>query len=67
VEDIDSMAHWDVRANPCLGSEPRPENWGQQTGTPPRMGLPGSNDALDRKSRSSPSAARHEVTCAPCT
>ena len=38
-------SHCDSRAKPCAGSSSRAPgpNHGQQTGTPPRIGLPASN------------------------
>lgn len=67
LEVLSTCQPLEVRAKPWLGSGPRPENCGKQTGIPPRMALPAAyRDADDTKRRSTPSSGRQEVTCAPC-
>ena len=62
--------HTAVRANPCAGAPPAlgcGPNHGKQIGTPPRIGLPGSNALLRLMKRTGAFACEgcQRATCAP--
>jgi hypothetical protein len=63
---VHAMRQSRVRTRPWFGNEPYVANWGNTTGTPPRIGECLSSALFGlRKSRSSSPQGIQDTTCAP--